>query len=144
MPAVVTKKATRAVKRRPTSATAIHAKTTDGEHHIVGIGNLRVAIASDGQYWTAQGLEIDYIAQGESLADARRQFEDGLASTIQQHLNMFGDIKRLLVLAPPEIWAEAMNPETVHNRFFQVTTHEVIKKAFPFFEGFDFLELSVA
>src|SRR5579863_5371997 len=59
------------------AATAIHAKHSDGNRHIVGIGNLRVIIVPDGKLWFAQGLEIDYAVQGNSVEDAKRQLEAG-------------------------------------------------------------------
>lgn len=128
----------RARSKKTSSAMAVH--VAGGEHHVVGIGNLRVLIAPDGKYWTAQGLEIDYIAQGESIDDAKKQFEDGLAATIQQHLRVYGDIERLLAPAPPEIWKDAFDPKTIPNRFSQVTVHEIIREALPFFEGIDYLQ----
>ena len=64
-----------AAKNSPARAITV----STGDTHVVGIGNLRVAIETDGKFWTAQGLEIDYIAQGDDLEDAKKQFEDGLA-----------------------------------------------------------------
>jgi hypothetical protein len=131
-------KITKATKGK---AKAIHVDI-DGEHHVVGLGNLRVAIYHDDKYWVAQGLELDYVAQGVSLDDVKKQFEDGLAATIRQHLTMFGNIVPMLVQAPREVWAEALTPGTIHNRFFQISEHEVIK-ALPF-EGIAYLQLSAA
>lgn len=131
------------VTKANVAAIAVHGKAPDGEHHVVGIGNLRVAICSDGKFWTAQGLEIDYIAQGSSSEDVKANFESGLAATIQQHLSIFGDIKKLLCPAPAEVWKDALDPKTIHNRFSQVSQHEVITRALPF-QGIDYLELAAA
>jgi len=132
---------TKITKASKGKAKALHVDI-DGEHYFVGIGNLRVAIYHDDKYWVAQGLELDYVAQGVSLEDVRKQFEDGLAATIQQHLTMFGNILGMLVQAPREVWAEALVPDTIHNRFFQVSEHEVIK-ALPF-DGISYFQLSAA
>ncbi len=128
---------------KPTNAMAFQGTASNGRTHVVGIGNLRVTIVKDGKYWTAQGLEIDYIAQGASVEDVKSQFEDGLAATIQQHLCIYGDIRKLLVPAPTEIWQDTLDPETIHRRYSQLTIHQVIREATPF-TGIDYLELASA
>lgn len=122
---------------------AFHKAGTDGVHHIVGFGNLRVAIVPDGKYWIAQCLEIDYIAQGNSVADAKLQFENGLEATIQQHLRIFGNIQGMLVPAPPEVWKDAMNSKCLRRRFSQISEHQVAIESLPF-QGIDYLEYSAA
>lgn len=134
----INKPTVRKAKARNSSARAITVSTLDG--HVVGIGNLRVAIESDGKSWTAQGLEIDYIAQGDSLEDAKSQFEDGLSCTIDQHLRIYGNIDRLLSPAPREVWREVLNPQAIRTRFSQVSIHTAIKEAFGF-EQVDYLVL---
>ena len=131
----------RKAKARNSPARAITVSTSDG--HVVGIGNLRVAIESDGKSWTAQGLEIDYIAQGADLEDAKKQFEDGLACTIHQHLRIYGSIERLLSPAPREVWKEVLNPAAIRARYSQVSIHAAIKEAFGF-EQVDYLVLTTA
>src|SRR6266498_1658282 len=54
----------------------------------VGIWNLSVLIVPDGEFWFAQGLEINYGTQGDSPADAQSNFQNGLLATISQHLRM--------------------------------------------------------
>jgi hypothetical protein len=122
---------------------AFHKAEADGVHHTVGIGNLRVAIVPDGKYWVAQCLEIDYAAQGDSVADAKLQFKDGLAATVQQHLRIFGNIQGLLVPAPPEVWKDAMTSKCLRRRFSQISQHRVFQESFPF-QGIDYLEFAVA
>ena len=78
--------------------TAIHL-SGEGDH-IVGIGNLRVYIVKDGDYWCAQGLEIDYLAQGKTIADAQKAFEQGLAATIHENLNLNNTIEPVLKGGP--------------------------------------------
>lgn len=122
-------------KKKPTltnikksAATAIHATHTDGVHHIVGFGNIRVLLMPDGKGWFAQGLEIDYAAQGDSLAQAKREFEDGLEATVHAHLQKSGHIKGILKLAPSEIWDLASDPAIKLRRYSQVTEHHVIRE----------------
>jgi hypothetical protein len=126
---MATKKRKTAKKVKP--ATAFHAKHKDGLYHIVGIGNLRVVIVPDGELWFAQGLEIDYAAQGNSEADVKKQFEIGLWATIQEHLRVHGSIQNLLKIAPPTIWNELLYDagENVRTGLFsQVSGHEVVSK----------------
>jgi hypothetical protein len=134
-----TNKAVKITKARNANARAITVSASGT--HVVGIGNLRVAIESDGKSWTAQGLEIDYIAQGSDLEDAKKQFEDGLACTIHQHLRIYGDIDRLLSPAPREVWKEVLNPKAIRARYSQISVHAVIKEAFGF-EQVDYLVLA--
>lgn len=100
---MVKKKTSR--KHQPTMAFHGHA---DGGKHIVGIGNLRVVIMKDGDLWFAQGLEIDYAAQGTSVKDVKKQFGDGLYATLHEHLRVHGNIKGVLKIAPPEVWKETV------------------------------------
>ncbi|MGH8247905.1 MAG: hypothetical protein ACREUU_15905, partial [Gammaproteobacteria bacterium] len=88
-------------------ATAFHGKAEDGTH-VVGIGNLRVILFQEGDLWFAQGLEIDYASQGDSLEDVKKQFEDGLGATIEEHLRVYGNIDKILNVAPSEVWKEML------------------------------------
>ena len=103
------------------SATAFHAEA--GETHVVGIGNLRVILCHEGTFWFAQGLEIDYAADGKSQYDVKRNFEKGLEATIDQHLKVYGNIKRILIPAPAEIWQE-LGANGKHLRDSQVSFHQ--------------------
>ena len=109
-------------------ATAVHGVTTQGEH-IVGIGNLRVLLIAEEGAWYAQGLEIDYIAQGESVDEAKARFEIGLLSTIRENLKIHGTIERLLTPAPPQVWREQFDPRTTANRFFHLSVHQIDEMA---------------
>ena len=85
------------------SAKAVHLADQDEAHHLVGLGNLRVVIVPDEDSWFAQGLEIDYAAQGQSVEEVQANFARGLRATINQHLQVYGNIKGLLKVAAPEI-----------------------------------------
>lgn len=96
------------VKFRRMAAKVVHAKkrTEKGTAHAVGIGDLRVMVVEEEGHWFAQGLEIDYAADGLSLDDVKRRFEDGLSLTIREHVNMYGSIHKMLRVAPQEVWSE--------------------------------------
>ncbi len=85
--------------------TALHLSIEDGSH-VVGIGNLRVMLFNDDGSWFAQGLEIDYFAQGDSMEDARERFESGLCATFSEHLKTHGTIEGALRVAPQEVWQD--------------------------------------
>jgi hypothetical protein len=71
--------------------------------HTVLIGALRVLVTREGDnLWSAQGVEIDYSACGNSLEDAQKRFETGLIGTIRSNLERFGTIDRILKWAPHE------------------------------------------
>lgn len=70
------------------------------------IGNLRIIVNSDGSQWSAQGLEIDYAVDGGSIDDVTKEFAQGLALTIDDHLRVFGHIRNVLKTAPPDVWSE--------------------------------------
>ena len=110
-------------------ATAFHTSTSGREQHIVGIGNLRVMILKTDTYWYAQGLEIDYSAQGGSLEEVTTRFGSGLHSTIDEHLMIYGNIKNILVPAPEHIWSEFVgSKDHLRAKYSQVGLHEM----FPF------------
>jgi hypothetical protein len=84
---------------------ALHAHLGDGIN-LVAIGGLRVIIKPDGDRFVAQGLEIDYAADGDSLADVQEAFANGLKLTLQENVRLNGSIAPMLRPAPVEIWAE--------------------------------------
>ena len=88
------------------NATAFRASTEDRRTQIVGIGNLRVMIMKTPTYWFAQGLEIDYAAQGETIEEVKECFQTGLDLTIKEHLTVHDSIEKLLVPAPKTVWRE--------------------------------------
>jgi hypothetical protein len=127
------------------SATAIHARNDDGSGHLVGIGNLRVLLLKDEGSWFAQGLDIDYFAQGSSLADAQRRFQSGLLETIDVHLGTYGNIDGVLQPAPAEVWAEFLRTPSLRRLYSQVSFHkgESNLAVLPF-SGVEFYEAAAA
>ena len=122
-------------ERRPKSseksATAFHGEMPDGTG-VVGVGNIRVVIVKDEDQWFAQGLEIDYAAQGVSVEDAQKEFEEGFYATIHEHLRVYGSIERILKVAPSEVWRNMLFGSGKRFIFSQVSLHEPAQKVLPF------------
>lgn len=117
------KQAKKPGKAKSLSATAMH--VSHEGNHLVGIGNLRVVIVQDESSWFAQGLEIDYAAQGESLDQVKKSFEDGLCWTIHEHLRVYGNIEQFLKPAPPEVWKEMLYDQLANvNHYSQFSWHQ--------------------
>lgn len=107
-----------------TTAKAVHVSSDDGKHQGIGI-NLRVVILPDGKFWYAQGLEVDYGAQGDSVEDAKKNFEQGLSGTAFLHVKKYGNIERLLKRASSEVWKEARQSNASIVRFMTVAVSEI-------------------
>ncbi len=136
----IKKKKTSKVQGKDKQATAIHISTEDGAQHVVGIGDLRVMLLKTETYWYAQGMEIDYAVQGNSVEEAKERFSSGLYATIKEHLTMYGGITNLLVPAPKHIWDELIEAKScIRSRYSQVGHHEM----FPF-EEITFYEVEAA
>jgi hypothetical protein len=102
----------------------------------VAIWNLSVLIKPDDQFWFAQGLEINYGAQGDTPEEAKENFQLGLLATIDLHLRVYGDIERLLKFAPRRVLQEAAKHKYAIKQFMQVSFHDIardeVQKAIPF------------
>ena len=107
-------------------ATAIHGTMADGSTHVVGIGNLRVVLMNDDGSWFAQGLEIDYAAEGISLEDVKEKFAEGLCATIEEHLKLFGTIEKMLKPAPAEIWRNVLLSGKEFRKYSGVSVHKML------------------
>ena len=106
------------------NATAANA-VTETAKHVVGIGDLRVVLIQEENDWYAQGLEIDYLAQGPSIEDAKENFETGLAATFHENLRVFGTIQSVLVPAPVEVWKEQFKPGSSPKRYTHVSVDRI-------------------
>ena len=112
------------------SDTADHRPSTA----IVGIENLHVILAQQGDGWVAQGLELDYAAGGTSKDDVKSRFELGLIRSIQLHIRQFGNIDRLNIPAGTQVLAGLL-PVNGTMSFHSVTIHACVPpEAFPFRE----------
>ena len=116
---------TKTLKVTKTGAKAAH--VSDEDLHGVAVWNLSVLIVPDEQFWFAQGIEINYGAQGDSAADAQANFQAGLLATICQHLRVHGDIDRLLRFAPSHVLREAAAAQNKSSlrRFASVSFHDI-------------------
>ena len=132
-------KVVKKTRKKAQAAVAVHATDETGVHHLVGFGNIRVIIVPDGSAFFAQGLEIDYAAQGSTIKEAKKNFEVGLEATIQQHLKIYGNIKGLLQPAPAAIWQELVPEKTaLHNKYWHISEHTIDHSALPY-EGINYL-----
>ncbi len=131
------------ILKKPKVVVAFEAKTKNGTS-FVGIGNLRVVIMQDDGSWFAQGLEIDYVAQGKTIKEVKKHFENGLEATVDEHLRIFGSIENLLKVAPQEIWDEMLLGGTANKRYHysQLSIHSLgksLKESLPF-DGIQYLK----
>lgn len=85
-------------------ATTFHAKK--GNVDMVIIDHLRVLVSVENDCWFAEGLEIDYYAEGKSLQEVKSNFSFGLTETISAHLKIHGNLEQFLKPAPIEVWKE--------------------------------------
>lgn len=75
----------------------------------------------DADQWVAQGLEIDYAAQADSVNSVKAAFERGLAMTLHENLRVFGKIDSVLRPAPEETWKALMTAGGLVKRHTQVS-----------------------
>jgi hypothetical protein len=110
-------KAAVAMYKHDSGATAVQVDAPDGSQVVV-CENLRVLVTKQDGVWIAQGLEIDYAAEGDTIPQVKQRFEQGLAMTIESHLRVHNNIRKLLsAQAPPELWAEYFDKKNTLRRF---------------------------
>ena len=109
------------------SDVALHAKA--GATHIVGLGPMKVIVCNEGGAWFAQGLDVDYASSGANFEEVKKNFETGLAATIDLHIKAYNSIKKFLKPAPQDVWDElyAAGGETFD--YTQITLHSELSKA---------------
>lgn len=102
-------------------------KENGGSAHAVAFDDLHVMIVCDSEAeWYAQGLEIDYLAQGENKEAVQKAFSKGLRATVEEHLKLHGDIVKLLRPADPDVWAEFYRHTAgTHFTFMQISGYEL-------------------
>jgi hypothetical protein len=115
---------------------AVHG--TDGSTHMVGVGNIKVIICHDEDAWFAQGLDIDYAANGHSLEEVKTNFQIGLKGTIDLHIKAYGHIKKFLKVAPQEVWDE-LRASGDHYQYSQVSFHKDLSRTLGY-QGINFIE----
>jgi hypothetical protein len=72
--------------------------------------------SEDGEGFVAQGLEIDYVATGDTEEAARDHFARGLVATIQAMCKRGRDLAALITKsrAPTEAWAKYFSASNQH------------------------------
>ena len=123
------------------------AQGRDGVHHVVGVGNIRVILTHDDDGWFAQGIEIDYGAQGSTIEDAKANFQTGLTATIEAHLTMFGTIDRIVRVVPQRVYAELLHDKTASYHLFSEISFDEINRSMAArlpFQGIDFYKSRAA
>jgi hypothetical protein len=114
------------LKAKAGPAKALHLADQQDAHHLVKFRNLRVVIVPDGPAWFAQGIDLDYAAQGDTVEEAKGNFEKGLGATIDQHLKAYRTISGILKVAEPELLAHLLVDSSAQfNRYSQVSAHIV-------------------
>jgi hypothetical protein len=134
------------------NCTVLHGKTKDGKTNVVAIGALKVVIAKDAsQLWFAQGLDIDYAAEGTSIEDVKKNFVNGLVATIDLHLKAYADLSNVLKPAPQEVWQEMFygplmgQKTTVAKKYYQISVHSTDHvQQMAYFENIEYFELALA
>lgn len=114
----------------------LHAQA-QGNNHVVGIKTLHVWLTRDDSGCFAQGLEIDYAAAGQTIEEAKSNFEKGLSLTIEEHLKMHGTVAKLLKIAPQAVWDEYFSEAEAHLQSYSALEAFNIEP-FPF-ESIEFL-----
>jgi predicted RNase H-like HicB family nuclease len=84
---------------------AEHVSTSTATLRIDGVGiwNLTVMIYQEGDFWIAQGLEIDHVTQGKSVAEVKQRFQEAFTASLNEHLRKYHDISRFVVTPPSEV-----------------------------------------
>ena len=90
------------LKQQDEEAYVAHADA--GDQHAVLVNALRVVVTQDEGQWFAQGLELDYAAAGTSEEDVKTRFAQGLDATIDEHLQIYGSIEKIVKVAPQDAW----------------------------------------
>lgn len=94
---------------------------TDLKAWVVAVLDLRVMVTQDDGLWFAQGLQVDYAAQGRSWMEVRKAFEDGLTASIDAHLRKYGHLKHFDQPAPQHVWQEFKNAK--QRAYSRITLH---------------------
>ena len=76
-------------------------------------------------------MQIDYVVQGDSIEEAKKNFEYGLEETIDLNLRMYQNIEGLLFSAPSEVLREAAREKDTRSLklYSQMTMHAIGAKS---------------
>ena len=105
--------------------TEAHYDVSDKENVKAAVKALHVLLCQEGGAWSAQGVEINYAASGMSIVEAIKNFGEGLALTVVQHLLIRGNLDKVLVFAPKEVldeWSKTSPAEVKEVGFVAIAT----------------------
>ena len=71
--------------------------------HLIFFNDLTVILRTDGKYWLAQSIEINYFAYADTVEKVKESFKMGLIETIKANLKEYGNIFSLLEWAPEHV-----------------------------------------
>jgi hypothetical protein len=119
---------------------SVHVAQDESGHSVV-LKNLHVLISQEDGVWIAQGLEIDYVAEGGSLDEVLKAFDHGIQRTIEENMRRFTSIESMLEPAPFEIWQPYLKAESGCLRlvFEDTSFHPALR-----FDKVEYLELKKA
>lgn len=90
---------------------------------------------STGKTWYAQGMEIDYLAQGADLDGVIASFEQGLLLTVKAHIEKRGHIEGLLRPATgdpgngePGWWRQYFAAQATHYKHSWISRRALAEK----------------
>ena len=94
---------------------------------VVAAMNMNVWVSKDSDHWIAQGLDMDYISQGDTLEECKQSFEDGLAATIHEYLKI--DELQKLFTPQKHAWQEFVNSSSsgpsLKMEYSQISFHRI-------------------
>lgn len=77
---------------------------------------LTVILTTGNNCWVAQGVQIDYVAYGETIDEAKINFEKGLMRTFEECSKSHGAINKFLTPMPDDVFAEIQKGDFVSCR----------------------------
>lgn len=91
----------------------------DGHGHcLIGLANLRVILFTEDLSWFAQGIDIDYLAEGSTEEEAKKNFEEGLCGTLHAYYSKYGTIRGRLRAASRQLVREVAAQENAKGATF--------------------------
>lgn len=99
--------------------------TKEGDVHSISAKEIRVLVMKDADALFAQGLDIDYAAEGESMDEVIENFVGGLVRTLHEHLVVHGNLRKLPAPAPPEYWQAYLSDDVHHVECRWLSVHKV-------------------
>lgn len=87
--------------------TVVHKVKGDGNHEVTVTLNVHLTrddVGPGKPYWFAQGLELDYFAEGHTVEEVKHNFVNGLMESIAENIKIYGNLDKFVRPAPQEAW----------------------------------------